>query len=96
VISLTMPYRINLGRLTRQRGSQANNLLSLLVQLAALAVSAAVFWACRAAGRLWLTVPVFLILALAAIFIWLRMLRNAEAMANARRDSLIATLMKTE
>jgi hypothetical protein len=41
-------------------------------------------------------VPVFLILALAAIFIWLRMLRNAEAMANARRDSLIATLMKTE
>jgi ABC-2 type transport system permease protein len=96
VISLTMPYRINLGRLTRQRGSQANNLLSLLVQLAALAISAAVFWACRAAGRLWLTVPVFLILALGAILVWLRMLRNADAMANARRDSLIATLMKTE
>jgi len=39
---------------------------------------------------------VFLILALGAILVWLRMLRNADAMANARRDSLIATLMKTE
>jgi ABC-2 type transport system permease protein len=96
VFSLTMPYRVNPGRISRQRGSQSNSLLSLLVQLLVLGVGAAVFALCSIGDNLWLAVPVFLALAGAAGFVWMRMLRNSDALANSRRDSLIATLMKTE
>ena len=43
-----------------------------------------------------MAVPVFLTLSAGAVFAWMRVLRNADGIANQRRDSLIATLMKTE
>jgi hypothetical protein len=43
-----------------------------------------------------MAVPVFLALAGAAVFAWLRGLGNIDRLANQRRDSLLATLMKTE
>jgi ABC-2 type transport system permease protein len=95
IFSITMPYRVNLGRLTRQRGSQANALLSLLAQLGVVCVGAAVFGICWYFDKPWLAAPIFLVLACAAVFTWLRMLRNADAMANRHRDSLIETLVKT-
>lgn len=94
IFSLTMPHRINPGRISRQRGSQANALFSLLVQLAVLGAGAAVFGLCWALERLWLAVPVFLVLAAAAFFVWLRVLRNVDGIASQRKDDLIATLMK--
>jgi len=96
IFSLTMPHKLNLGRMMRQRGSQASNLLSLLIQLAVLGVSAGVFWLCWFFDRPWLAVPIFLMAAAVAVRVWLRGLGNADAMANRRRESLIATLMKTE
>jgi len=96
VFSLTMPYRINPGRISRQRGSQANALGSLLIQVLVMGVGAAVFGLCWYFETIWLAVPIFLALAAGAVFAWMRVLRNADAMANQRRDSLIATLMKTE
>jgi ABC-2 type transport system permease protein len=94
VFSLAMAYRVNPGRMTRQGGSQANALGSLLVQVLILAVGAAVFGLAWFLGRPWLAVPIFLVLAGAAVFAWLRVLRNSDAMANSRKDSLMATLMK--
>jgi ABC-2 type transport system permease protein len=96
IFSLTMPYRINPGRITRQRGSQANALLSLLVQLGVLGIGATVFALCWVFGHPWLAVPIFLVLAVIAIQVWWRVLRNADTMANQRRDALIGTLAKTE
>jgi ABC-2 type transport system permease protein len=96
IFSLTMPYRVNLGRLSRQRGSQANALLTMLVQLGVVCVGAAVFGICWYFDSLWLTAPIFLVLAGAAVFAWLRMLRNADGMANRRRDVLIQTLVKAD
>jgi ABC-2 type transport system permease protein len=96
IFSLKMPYRINPGRISRQRGSQANALLSLLVQLCVLAVGAAVFSACWFLDRMWLATPIFLVLAVGAVFAWRRVLDNADAIAYQRRDALMATLMKTE
>jgi ABC-2 type transport system permease protein len=96
VFSLTMPYRINPGRMQRQRGSQSNALLSLLIQLGVMGAGAAVFGLCWLFEELWVAVPVFLALAAGAVFAWWRVLGNADAMANSRRDTLIATLMKTE
>jgi ABC-2 type transport system permease protein len=94
VFSLRMAYRVNPGRIARQRGSQANALLSLLVQLGMLLVGAAVFAIAWSMGRMWLAVPMFLFLSAGAVFAWLRVLSNADAMANRRRDELITTLMK--
>ncbi len=96
VFSLTMPFRINPGRIAHRRGSQANALLSLLAQLGVIAVGAAVFGIGWFLDELWLAVPVFLALAAGAIFLWMRVLRNADVLANGRRDALMATLMKTE
>jgi ABC-2 type transport system permease protein len=94
VFSLLMPHRVNPGRISRQRGSQANALLSLLVQVVVLGVGIGVFGLCSLFGRLWLAVPVFLVLGGASVYAWMRVLRNADGMANRRRDSLVATLMK--
>jgi ABC-2 type transport system permease protein len=94
--SIHLPYRMNLGRLTRQRGSQANSLLSMLVQAGVLGVGVSVFALCSLFNRLWLALPVFLILAAGAVFAWLRVLAHVDSMANRRREALIATLCKTE
>jgi len=96
VFSLTMAYRVNPGRITRQRGSQANALLSLLVQLGILGVGAAVFSLCSLFDRLWLAVPVFLLLAAGAAYAWMRVLGNADGIANRRKDTLIGTLAKAQ
>jgi ABC-2 type transport system permease protein len=94
IFSIKMAYRINPGRISRQRGSQANSLLSLLVQLGLLSVGAVVFAASWYVQRIWIAVPVFLCMAVAAGMVYLRGLRQVDAMANAARDKLIATLMK--
>jgi ABC-2 type transport system permease protein len=96
VFSLTMPYRMNLGRITRQRGSQASALFSMLIQLGVLGVGAGVFAACGFFHRLWLAIPILLVLALAAIGIWKRVLDNIDAMAARRGESLLATLVRAE
>jgi ABC-2 type transport system permease protein len=94
IFSLTMPYRVNPGRITRQGGSQANALGALLAQLVGMGVGAAVFGLCWYLDKMWLAVPIFLVLAVGAVLVWIRVLNNADAMANQRRDSLIAVLMK--
>jgi ABC-2 type transport system permease protein len=96
IFSITMAYRVNLGRIGRQRGSQANALLSMAVQVGVLAVGAAVFGISVWAGKLWMAVPVFLVLAAGSIFAWTRVLNNVDRMANNRRDNLIGTLAKAE
>lgn len=96
ILSLTMPYRVNAGRITRQRGSQANALLGLGVQVVVLGVGAAVYALCSLGGELWVAVPVFLALAAVATFVWLRILANSNNLACQRKETLIATLMKTE
>ena len=96
IFSLTMPYRINPGRISRQRGSQASTLLSLLLQVGMLAVGALVFELCSIGGMMWLTVPIFLALTAVAVFVWLRILGNSDDIASQHKDLLIATLMKAD
>lgn len=94
IFSLTMPYRVNPGRITRQGGSQANALGALLAQLVTMGVGAAVFGLCWYLNKMWLAVPIFLVLAVGATILWMRILRNADAMAINHRDKMIAALMK--
>ena len=96
ILSLTMPHRVNLSRVGRHRGGQAIALFSMLVQLGILAVGAATVGLCLLFGDLWLATPVLLALAVVTFIVWLRVLANADAMANRHRDELLAALVKTD
>ena len=94
LFSLKMPYRVNPGRITRQRGSQGNALLSLLVQLGFLAIGAAVFSLSWFLDKMWMAAPIFLLLAVGAVVVWRQVLNTANDVANERRTELITALMK--
>jgi ABC-2 type transport system permease protein len=94
LFSLTMAYRVNLGRIGRQSGSQANALLSMLVQTMILGVGASVFSLCSALGRLWWAVPILLACSAIAVIVWLLVLRFADTLAIRRRDALIDKLAR--
>ena len=96
ILSLTTPYRINPGRITRPAGSQANSLTAALVQLGVLGVGMLVFWLCWSLKMPWLSVPIFLALTVVATFVWIRILHYLDSNANQRRDSIIATLINQE
>ncbi len=96
IFSLMMPYRLNLGRIARQRGSQASALLSMAVQAGVLGIGVGVFALFGYFSRLWLAVPVFLVLAAGAVFGWVRILGRANEMANARRELLLTALVKAD
>ncbi len=96
LLSITMPYRVNLGRLSRQRGSQASALVSMLVQLLVIGCGVVVLELCRWFGKGWLAVPVLLALAGIAGVLWFEVLTYADRLANRNRENLIAVLAKTE
>lgn len=96
VLSIVMPYRINLGRIGRQSGSQANALLSMLIQTTILGAGAAVMSFCTFLGRIWLAVPLFLVMAIVAVLAWVLVLSKADALAYSRRDLLLEKLARVE
>ncbi len=96
LFSLLMPYRINLGRIGRQRGSQANAMLSLLTQAGVLGIGIGVMAVCAFFGKLWLAIPIFMVMAAGAVIAWLRVLSNVDAMANRRREELVSELVRAE
>ncbi|MGC2162011.1 MAG: hypothetical protein WA634_08900 [Silvibacterium sp.] len=94
ILSITMAYRLNMTRMSREQGAAANSLLSLLVELLAFAVGAAVYLPLKNAGHAGLAMPVLLVLAAGSILFWLRILSNSAAMVQARKETLVATLYK--
>ena len=94
MLSIAMPYRVNLGRIGRQAGSQANALLSMLIQMGILGIGAGVMSLCALLDRMWMATPALLVLALVAVAVWLLVLRNADAIVNRRRNTLIPKLAK--
>jgi len=94
IMSLTMAYRVNPGRITRQPGSQGNALLGMLVQVLLLGTGGAVIVLCNFAHKTWLAAPVLLACAGIAIVVWTRVLANMDTLAHDRRDILISTLAK--
>ena len=96
IFSLTMPYKINPGRISRQRRSQGASLLSLLVQVGLVAVGALVYLFSSAVHMPLLTVPIFLVMGGVATVVWLNIVGNADSVAHQRRDRLIAVLTKAD
>jgi ABC-2 type transport system permease protein len=96
LLSITMPYRVNLGRLSRQRGSQASALVSMLIQLLVIGCGLVVMELCAFFAQRWMAIPCLLVLAGISAVVWFRVLAHADSLANRNRENLIATLAKTE
>lgn len=96
LLSITMPYRVNLGRLSRQRGSQASALVSMLIQLLVIGCGVVVMELCTLFAQRWVAIPCLLVLAGIAGVVWFQVLNHADSLANRNRENLIATLAKTE
>jgi hypothetical protein len=92
ILSLILPYRVNLGRMMHQAGSQGNGLFAMLIQAAILGVGISVYGVCSLFAHEWLAAPIFLALAGAAIIAWLRVLRHVDGMAGRRKDLLMDAL----
>jgi ABC-2 type transport system permease protein len=96
IFSLTMPYKINPGRISRQRRSQGAAFLSLLVQVGLVGVGALVYLFSSAVHAPLLALPIFLMMGAVAAFVWVKILGNAADVANQRRDQMIAVLTKAD
>jgi ABC-2 type transport system permease protein len=96
IFSLMMPYKINPGRISRQRRSQGSAFLSLLLQLALVGVGALAYLFGYALNMPLVSVPVLLVLALVAAFAWFKLLGSADEMANRRKEHLIAVMTKAD
>lgn len=95
ILSITMAYRMNMTRMSREQGAGGNTLLSMLIQLVVFAVGAAVYIPLKATGHEGMAAPVLLLLAAGSIWFWLRTLANAGAMVAARKETLVATLYRS-
>lgn len=94
VLSITMAYRMTLTRMSREQGSAANGLLSLLMQLLVFGVGVAVYLPLALKGHARLAAPVFLVLAAGGVIAWVRVLSNADRMAARRKEALIQSLAR--
>jgi len=94
ILSITMAYRMNMTRMSREQGAAGNALLSLLVEVLVFGVGAAVYLPLEFSGHADLAAPVLLLLAAGSILFWLRVLANSGTMAEARKESLITNLYR--
>lgn len=96
IFSLTMAYKINPGRISRQRRSQGAAFMSLLVQLGLVAVGALVYLFSKVVHMQLIAVPIFLLLGAVATLVWFKIVGNADNIANQHKDRLIAVLTKAD
>lgn len=94
ILSITMPYRMNMTRMSREQGAAGNGLLSVLIELLVFAVGAAVYVPLKLTGHAAFAAPILLVLAAGSILFWLRVLANSGTMVDARKESLIANLYR--
>lgn len=95
LLSIRMAYPMTLTRISREQGSIGNGLLGLAIQLVLFAVGAGVYFSLVWLGHARLVPAVFLVLAAGGVLAWLRSLQQSGVMANARRETLMATLVRT-
>lgn len=95
ILSITMAYRMNMTRMSREQGAAGNALLAILTQFLVFGVGIAVYLPLDATGHAVLAAPVLLVLAAGSFFLWWRVLANSSEMLLARRELLIANLYRT-
>lgn len=94
LLSVLMPYRVNLTRMRRQEFSLGNGMLSMLAQAFILGMGAAVMLPCAAFHRPWLAAPILLAFAAAGLLAYAQVLSRIEGLIDSHRESLIHDVAK--
>jgi ABC-2 type transport system permease protein len=94
LLSIRMPYRMNLTRMRREPGALGNGLSSMLMQLILIGVGGVVIAGCTVLGHPWVAIPVLLLLAGISVTAYMHVLAGVNGMVEQRRDALTLEVMK--
>lgn len=94
LLSIKMPYRVNLARIRRETGALGNGFTSMLVQFSIIAIGGVVLAATAFIGHPWLATPLLLFLASLSLLVYGRVLSSVDGMVQSRRDSLLLEIAK--
>ena len=94
LLSIYFPKKRDFATFGRQNVSQTTVLVSLGVQIVIVAVGAAAFMIGRLYRNLWITALVFLVLSLISFPLYVMVLKRLDAVAIARRETLIGELCR--
>ncbi len=93
--SVQSPMKVDMNKTQRRRGaSQMSVLIVLAVLLGSLALGFALLWGCRYLGHIWAAPVLLLLLAAAALAVYVNTLHRMERAALANRDVLVEALGK--
>jgi ABC-2 type transport system permease protein len=95
LLSILMPYRMNMSRMRKEPGALGNGLLSTLTQVAVLGIAVLVYLPCAAFDHPWLATPILLALAAVSTFAYLRILANVDRLLQSKQESLLLELART-
>jgi ABC-2 type transport system permease protein len=94
LLSISMPKKVDLSSFGRQRAASTTGFASLLAQAVLLGLIALAYMLGRFFGGLWVTTLILLLLAALACLAYSVALRRMDAIALARRETLISELSR--
>lgn len=94
LLSIRMPYRMNLTRMRREPGAVGNGLTSMVMQLVLIGAGGVVMAGCTFLGHPWAATPLLLLLAGISMAAYTRVLAGVNGMVEKRRDALTLEVMK--
>ena len=94
LLSLYTPKKMDFAVMGRQRASTVTAFASLGVHAGVLGLAAITVLLALASHRLWLAVPIFVVLAVAAVVVYFVVLNRVDKIAINQRESLIAELCR--
>ncbi len=94
LLSIYSPKKLDYSSFGRQRASQTTVLISLGVQLFVVGVGVLAFWIARMYGNLWIATVILLVLAGASLTGYWTILNRMDALAQDRRETLVAELCR--
>jgi ABC-2 type transport system permease protein len=92
--SIIAPRKVDLMKASRKQISQLSALLALAMILACALIGAGITWLCNDLGRPWLTIPIFLGLAVIAFILYLQVLNRLDTLIQTHRETLTEELCK--
>ena len=95
LVSVHLPYRMNLTRIQRPQGATANNMVSLLAQVTVAGIAALAYLVGNTLGGPWLTAAAFLAMGAAATAAYWLLLRGLGKQARRRIEPLLNDLTRT-
>jgi len=94
LLSVRMPYRLNLTRIRREPGALGNGLTSVLVQFSLLAAGGAVVIPCQIFGHPWAAPGIIGLMAAGSGYLYLRVLAGINEIRQSRIEALMFELAR--